>query len=111
MNAVTGFWLFWLTAAAEIAGCYAVYAWWRNGGSAWWLAPGAALLALFAWLLCLHPVAGAGRVYAAYGGIYIAASLLWLWLVEEKLPNRWDVAGGLICLIGAAVIYFAPRVQ
>jgi small multidrug resistance family-3 protein len=101
--------LFSLTAAAEIFGCYAVYLWLRWHKPVWWLLPGAAALALFAWLLTLHPQAGAGRVYAAYGGVYIAASLVWLWTVEGIRPDRWDVLGSLICLMGASVILFGPR--
>ena len=75
------------------------------------LVGGSALVSLgiFAWLLTLHPFANAGRVYAAYGGVYIAASLLWLWLIEKQAPDKWDSIGALICLIGAAAIYFGPR--
>jgi len=75
----------------------------------WWLAPGMAFLAVFAGLLALVPSEAAGRTYAAYGGVYIVASLLWLWLVEGRMPDRWDLAGGLVCLAGAAVILFGPR--
>ncbi|MGP8199635.1 MAG: YnfA family protein [Limisphaerales bacterium] len=103
------FGLFVLTAAAEIFGCYAVYLWWRLSRPAWWLLPGALSLALFAWLLTLHPQAGAGRVYAAYGGIYIASAMLWLWAVEGIQPDRWDVIGSAICLAGTGVILFGPR--
>jgi small multidrug resistance family-3 protein len=74
------------------------------GGSAWRLAPGALALALFAWLLTLHPPVGAGRIHAAYGGVYVAASLLWLWLVEGARPDRWDVLGSALCIAGTAVI-------
>ena len=77
--------------------------------SNWWLLPGVALLAVFAWLLTLNPIEGAGRVYAAYGGIYIAASLLWLCFIEKQTPDRWDLIGSLLCLAGAFVIYFGPR--
>lgn len=103
------FLLFVLTAGAEIFGCYAVYLWLRMHRPAWWLLPGAASLALFAWLLTLHPQLGAGRVYAAYGGVYIAASLLWLWQVEGIRPDRWDLIGTAVCLIGATIILFGPR--
>jgi small multidrug resistance family-3 protein len=96
-------------AAAEIAGCYAFWAWWRLGQPVWWLLPGLASLALFAFLLSLTDVAYAGRAYAAYGGVYIAASLLWLWAVERQPPDRWDVLGSLICIAGAAIILFGPR--
>ena len=95
-------------AAAEIGGCFAVWAWLRLGKSAGWLIPGAAALALFAYLLTLVDSPAAGRAFAAYGGIYIAASLGWLWLVEGVRPDRWDLAGASLCLIGAAVI-LAPR--
>ncbi len=96
-------------AVAEIAGCFAFWAWLRLDHSAAWLIPGMAALALFAYLLTLVDSALAGRAYAAYGGVYIAASLAWLWLVEGSRPDRWDVIGAAICLIGMAVILFAPR--
>lgn len=96
-------------ALAEIAGCFAFWAWLRNGQSVWWLVPGVASLVAFAWLLTLVPSDHAGRAYAAYGGIYIVASLLWLWAAEGQRPDTWDVAGGALALIAAAVILFAPR--
>ena len=96
-------------AVAEIAGCFAFWAWLRLGKPAWWLAPGLLSLALFAWLLTLVESEAAGRAYAAYGGVYIVASLLWLWLAEGVRPDRWDIAGASICLIGAAVIIAGPR--
>lgn len=96
-------------ALAEIAGCYAFWGWLRLDKPAWWLAPGMVSLALFAALLALVPSDAAGRTYAAYGGVYIVASLTWLWLVEGRLPNRWDIGGGLVCLAGASMILFAPR--
>lgn len=96
-------------ALAEIAGCFAFWAWLRLGKSAWWLVPGVASLALFAWLLTLTDSAAAGRTYATYGGVYIVASLLWLWAVEALRPDRWDMAGATLCLIGAAVIIAGPR--
>lgn len=98
-----------LAAIAEIAGCFAFWAWLRLGKSAFWIAPGIASLALFAWLLTLVDSAVAGRAYAAYGGVYIAAALIWLWIVEGQAPDRWDVAGAVISLLGAAVIIFGPR--
>ncbi len=101
--------LFILTAAAEIFGCYAIYLWLRLDRSAWWLLPGAAALAIFALLLTLHPQSGAGRIYAAYGGVYVTASLLWLWLVEGIRPDRWDVIGSTLCLLGSSIILFGPR--
>ena len=98
-----------LAALAEIAGCYAIWAWWRLGASALWIAPGLASLALFGWLLAQVDTGFAGRTYAAYGGVYIMASLGWMWLAEGQRPDRWDGAGAVICLIGAAVILLAPH--
>lgn len=98
-----------LAAAAEIGGCFSVWLWLREGRPIGWLIPGMASLALFAWLLTLVDTAHAGRAYAAYGGIYICASLAWLWAVEGVRPDRWDALGVLICLIGAGVILFGPR--
>ncbi|MCJ2047308.1 YnfA family protein [Methylobacterium sp. J-078] len=96
-------------ALAEIGGCFAFWAWARLGRSALWLLPGIAALILFAALLTRVESEAAGRAYAAYGGLYIAASLLWLWLVEHHRPDRWDICGAAICLVGAAVILFGPR--
>ncbi|RAZ91511.1 YnfA family protein [Mesorhizobium hawassense] len=96
-------------ALAEIAGCFAFWAWLKLGKSALWLVPGVASLVLFAYLLTLSPSDYAGRAYAAYGGIYIIASLLWLWLAEGHTPDRWDLVGGATALVAVAVILFAPR--
>lgn len=96
-------------AVAEIAGCFAFWAWLRLGASPWWLVPGMASLALFAFLLTLVDVDFAGRAYAAYGGIYIAASLSWLWAVEGRVPDRWDTLGAAVCLLGAGIILLGPR--
>jgi len=96
-------------ALAEIAGCFAFWAWWRLGKSALWLAPGMVSLILFAWLLAQVDSTAAGRTYAAYGGIYIAASLGWLWLAEGLRPDKWDITGALICLAGASLILLGPR--
>lgn len=96
-------------ALAEIAGCFAFWAWWKLGRTAFWLVPGIASLALFAWLLTLVESAAAGRAYAAYGGVYVAASLAWLWIVEGMRPDRWDFIGGGVCLVGAAIILIGPR--
>jgi small multidrug resistance family-3 protein len=95
-------------AVAEIAGCFAFWGWLRLGKPMWWLAPGLLSLA-FAWLLTLVDAAAAGRAYAAYGGIYIVASLIWLWGVESVHPDRWGIAGAALCLVGAAVILLGPR--
>jgi small multidrug resistance family-3 protein len=100
--------LFVLTALAEIVGCYLPWLWLREGRSPWLLAPAGMSLALFVWLLTLHPAA-AGRTYAAYGGVYVATALLWLWAVEGQTPTKWDLAGGAIALVGMAVIALAPR--
>lgn len=96
-------------AAAEIAGCFAVWAWMRQGASAFWLVPGLVSLGVFAWLLTLAPSEFAGRSYAAYGGVYIVASLGWLWAIEKQRPDTWDLTGAAICIVGAAIILFAPR--
>ncbi|BBF93839.1 YnfA family protein [Blastochloris tepida] len=96
-------------ALAEIAGCFAFWAWLRLDKSALWLVPGLGSLILFATLLTQVDSAAAGRAYAAYGGVYIAASLAWLWAVEGVSPDRWDITGAAICLVGAAVIIAAPR--
>lgn len=96
------------TALAEIVGCYLPYLWLVKGASAWLLLPAAASLAAFAWLLTLHEAA-AGRVYAAYGGVYIAAALAWLWAVDGVRPTPWDVAGVAVSLAGMGLIAFQPR--
>jgi small multidrug resistance family-3 protein len=96
-------------AIAEIAGCYAMWAWLRLGKPAWWVAPGIVALVLFAYLLTLVQSPFAGRAYAAYGGIYIAASLAWLWIIEGARPDRWDAIGAAVCLAGTAIIMFGPR--
>jgi small multidrug resistance family-3 protein len=93
----------------EIVGCFAFWAWLQRDKSALWLVPGVASLIAFAWLLTLVDSVAAGRVYAAYGGVYIAASLGWLWAVEGVRPDRWDTVGAAICLLGAAIILFGPR--
>ncbi|MGB3501578.1 MAG: YnfA family protein [Mesorhizobium sp.] len=98
-----------LAALAEIAGCYAFWAWLKLGKSALWLVPGVAALIAFAWLLALVPAEAAGRAFAAYGGVYIIASLSWMWLVERLPPDRYDLAGGALCLLGAGIIIAAPR--
>ncbi|HEX2020960.1 MAG TPA: YnfA family protein [Aurantimonas sp.] len=96
-------------AIAEIAGCFGFWAWLRLGRSALWLIPATASLCLFAYLLTLVDTGQAGRAYAAYGGVYIVSSIMWLWLVENIRPDRWDVSGAAICLVGAGIILLAPR--
>ncbi len=96
-------------ALAEIAGCFAFWAWLRMGKSAWWVAPGLASLCLFAYLLTLVDAEHAGRAYAAYGGVYILSALVWLWIAEGVKPDRWDVLGACVCLVGAAIILWGPR--
>jgi small multidrug resistance family-3 protein len=100
--------LFILTAVAEILGCYLPYLWLRQGKSSLLLIPGALSLALFAWLLTLHPT-GAARTYAAYGGVYIAAAIGWLWLIEGQRPNRWDLFGAAVALVGMGIIVVGHR--
>lgn len=100
--------LFLITAVAEIIGCYLPYLWLKEEKSIWLLVPAAASLVLFAWLLSLHPAA-AGRVYAAYGGVYVFVAIVWLWLVEGIRPTTWDVVGSVVALLGMAIIMFAPR--
>lgn len=93
-------------AIAEIAGCYGFWLWQRDGKSVWFTLPSIISLALFAWLLTLVESNAAGRAFAAYGGVYICAALAWLWRVEGVQPDRWDIAGATLCLVGAAVIVF-----
>ena len=100
--------LFLITALAEIVGCYLPYLWLREGKSIWLLLPAALSLMAFAWLLTLHPTAS-GRVYAAYGGVYIFSAVMWLWLVDDVRPSTWDVVGSLVAVLGMAIIMFAPR--
>ncbi|RVT89653.1 YnfA family protein [Rhodovarius crocodyli] len=101
--------IFPLAALLEIAGCFSVWAVWRQGANPAWLLPGLAALAGFAALLALAPTEAAGRAYAAYGGVYVAASLGWLWVVEGFRPDRWDVMGAALCVAGALVVLFGPR--
>jgi len=100
--------LFLVTAVAEIVGCYLPYLWLKQDKSIWLLIPAAISLSLFAWLLTLHPTA-AGRVYAAYGGVYIFTAILWLWLVDGIKPTTWDILGSLVALTGMAIIIFSPK--
>jgi small multidrug resistance family-3 protein len=100
--------MFTATAVAELVGCYLPYRWLRKGGSPWLLVPAALSLAVFAWLLTLHPTAS-GRVYAAYGGVYIATAVFWLWVIDGVRPSRWDLLGAAVTLVGMAIIMFGPR--
>ena len=100
--------LFVLTALAEIVGCYLPWLWLKQGRSAWLLVPAALSLAAFVWLLTLHPHA-AGRVYAAYGGVYITVALAWLWAVDAVRPTVTDVVGVAVCLLGMAIIMLGAR--
>lgn len=98
-----------LAAFAEIAGCFSFWAWLRGSHSGLWVIPGMISLALFAWLLTFVDSSHAGRAYAVYGSVYITASLVWLWAVEGARPDRWDVLGAGIALVGAAIIVLGPR--
>jgi small multidrug resistance family-3 protein len=96
-------------AITEIAGCFAFWAWLRLGKSPLWLVPGMVSLAVFAYLLTRIETDAAGRAYAVYGGVYIVAAILWLWIAEGVRPDRWDLLGGAVCLAGAGLILFGPR--
>lgn len=100
--------LYMVTALAEIVGCYLPWLWLRQNGPVWLLIPAAVSLGLFAWLLTLHDAAS-GRVYAAYGGVYIGAALIWLWAVDGIRPNAWDLTGAAVALAGMCIIAFQPR--
>jgi small multidrug resistance family-3 protein len=102
--------LFFATAIAELVGCYLPYLWLRRSASPWLLLPAALSLAVFVWLLTLHPTA-TGRVYAAYGGVYVAVAICWLWAVEGIYPDRWDYLGAGVAVLGMAIIMFGPREQ
>lgn len=109
MSALRPLALFVFAALCEIAGCFAFWAWLRLHRSAWVLVPGVLALLLFAWSLNRVDAAFAGRAYAAYGGIYIVIALLWLLFVERVVPDRWDLVGAVLCVIGALVILLGPR--
>ena len=108
MDLLKTFALFVATALAEIVGCYLPWLWLRQGATAWLLLPAVASLALFAWLLTLHPTA-AGRVYAAYGGVYIGVAIAWLMVVDQVRPATSDWVGVALCLAGVAVIMAGTR--
>lgn len=102
------FLLFLATALAEIVGCYLPWLWLKKDGSVWLLVPAAISLGLFAWLLTLHEAAS-GRVYAAYGGVYIGVAIAWLWVIDGVRPSTWDIAGAGVALLGMGIIAFQPR--
>ena len=108
---MTSFIYYIAAAVAEIAGCFAFWAWLRLGKSMYWILLGIVSLAVFALLLTRIEALFAGRTFAAYGGVYIAASLLWLWVIEHQRPDKWDILGAIICITGAAVILFGQRQQ
>ncbi|MEP0804297.1 MAG: YnfA family protein [Chloroflexota bacterium] len=108
MNLLTTTLLYIVTAIAEILGCYLPLLWLKGRAPMWALAPAALSLMVFVWLLTLHPIA-AGRVYAAYGGVYVATALAWLWFVQGIRPTMWDVLGASVAILGMAIIILAPR--
>lgn len=108
MLILRAFGLYALTAVAEILGCYLPYLWLKRSGSPWLLIPALLTLALFAWLLTLQPSA-AGRVYAAYGGVYIGIAILWLWLIEGVRPTAWDLVGTAVAAAGMMIIVLGPH--
>jgi len=105
----TGLLIFVAAALCEIGGCFAFWAWLKLDRSPFWAAGGTILLILFAWLLTRIDSAAAGRAFAAYGGIYICTALVWMWAVEGARPDRWDIIGALLCIVGSAVILLGPR--
>ena len=107
MAPITKLALFTVTAIAEIGGCYLVFLWMKGTKAPQLLIGAAVALGAFAWLLSLHPTAG--RAYAAYGGVYVACAVLWGWLVEKQVPDRWDLIGASVALVGMAIISFGPR--
>ena len=108
---MTSFIYYIAAAVAEIAGCFAFWAWLRLGKSVYWVLPGIVSLAVFALLLTRVEALFAGRTFAAYGGVYIAASMLWLWIIEGQRPDKWDILGSIICITGAIVILLGQRQQ
>lgn len=108
LNPVFAFFLYTVTAIAEIAGCYSIHASLKLGKSPLWLLPGIVSLIAFGWLLSLHP-GPAGRTYAAYGAVYMTSSIIWMIVIERHPTDRWDVLGTTVCLLGAGIIYLAPR--
>ena len=106
---MTSFAFYIAAAVAEIGGCFAFWAWLRLGKSLYWIIPGIVALVIFALLLTRIEAIFAGRTFAAYGGVYIAASMLWLWIIEDQPPDKWDILGAIICIVGAVIILFGQR--
>ncbi len=109
LGKIESLWWYILAGLCEIGGCFAFWLWLRNSRSSWWIVPGTVSLVVFAVVLTKIPTVNAGRAFAAYGGIYIALSILWLWIVERVAPNRWDVFGGSIAITGALIVYWGRR--
>ena len=103
------FGFFFLAAFFEISGCYAFWAWWKLDKTILWVVPGVVFLAAFAWILAQVDASYAGRAYAAYGGVYIAASLLWGAFVERQMPNGYDLLGVALCFLGAVIIFYSKQ--
>ena len=108
---MTSFYFYTAAAVAEIGGCFAFWAWLRLGKSVYWILPGIVSLVVFAILLTRIEMIFAGRIFAAYGSVYIATSLLWLWIIEGQRPDKWDILGAIVCVVGAAIILFGQRQQ
>ena len=108
---MTSFYFYTAAAVAEIGGCFAFWAWLRLGKSVYWILPGIVSLVVFAILLTRIEMIFAGRTFAAYGSVYIATSLLWLWIIEGQRPDKWDIFGAIVCVAGAAIILFGQRQQ
>jgi small multidrug resistance family-3 protein len=108
---VTSFAFYAIAAVAEIIGCFAFWAWLRLDKSVYWILPGIISLIVFAVLLTRINSIFAGRTFAAYGGVYIVASLLWLWIIEGQRLDKWDILGAIICIAGAVLILFGHRQQ
>ena len=108
---MTSFYFYTAAAVAEIGGCFAFWAWLRLGKSVYWILPGIVSLVVFAILLTRIEMIFAGRAFAAYGSVYIATSLLWLWIIEGQRPDKWDILGAIVCVAGAVVILFGQRQQ
>ena len=108
---MTSFAFYAIAAVAEIIGCFAFWAWLRLDKSVYWILPDIVSLIVFAVLLTRINSMFAGRTFAAYGGVYIVASLLWLWIIEGQRLDKWDILGAIICIAGAVLILFGHRQQ